>query len=169
MENPYPVLFLAMHTNSRDSTDLRLENSDKPCDTGTPVTALGREFPQVDFSELDGVYPDKSTPAGAKYAFERKALLARGQSALKALYDRPEKVIIVVSHSAFMRMCVTGSWFYNSDYRIFDFVERVEGNLDGEYKLKEADETREKGGGLGLSFKHTVVLGSELADEEPSG
>lgn len=144
------------------------ENSDKPCDTGTPVTALGAEFPIVDFTSLDVVYPDKSTPAGAKYAFNKRALLARGQSALKALYDRPEKVIIVVSHSAFLRMCVTGSWFYNSDYRIFEFEPLVEGNLDGEYKLREADETREKGGGMGLSFKRTTVIGSELTDEEHS-
>ncbi|KAK6064996.1 phosphoglycerate mutase [Seiridium cupressi] len=142
------------------------ENSAKPCDTGTPAPALGEEFPVVDFATLDVVYPDKSTPVGAKYAYNKKALLARGQSALKKLYGRPEKVIIVVSHSGFLRLCVSGCWFFNSDYRIFDFEEHLQ--EDTPYKLKQSSETLENGGGLGLSFKHSVELGSDLPEENPS-
>lgn len=139
------------------------ENSAKPCDTGTHVTALGEEFPVVDFSSLDPVYPDKSTPAGSRYAYNKKALLARGQSALQKLYNRPEKVIIVVSHSGFLRECVSGWWYFNSDYRIFDFEERA--SDDQPYALKQSVETFENGGGLGLSHKHEVGLGGGLPHE----
>ncbi|KAF3010335.1 hypothetical protein E8E14_007920 [Neopestalotiopsis sp. 37M] len=139
------------------------ENSAKPCDTGSPVTALGEEFPVVDFSSLDPVYPDKSTPAGSRYAYNKKALLARGQHALRGLYNRPEKVIIVVSHSGFLRECISGFWFFNSDYRIFEFEERA--SDDQPYILKQCDETLEQGGGLGLSHKRAVGLGNNLPDE----
>ncbi|KAI1866749.1 uncharacterized protein JN550_007602 [Neoarthrinium moseri] len=140
------------------------ENSAKPCDTGTPAPALGAEFPGVDLSTLNPVYPDKITPAGAHYAYNKKALLARGQAALKKLYSRPEKVIVVVSHSGFLRLCVTGCWYFNSDYRIFEFEPRQKD--DEPYRLKQSLETLERGGGLGLSFKDPVVLGSDLPDED---
>ncbi|KAK9791724.1 putative Histidine phosphatase superfamily [Seiridium cardinale] len=152
--------------NIASSSTWSCQNSAKPCDTGTPAPALGKEFPVVDFATLDVVYPDKSTPAGAKYAYNKKALLSRGQSALKKLYDRPEKVIIVVSHSGFLRLCISGCWFFNSDYRIFDFEEHLQ--EDAPYKLKQSSETLENGGGLGLSFKHSVELGSDLPEENPS-
>ncbi|KAH6658322.1 histidine phosphatase superfamily [Truncatella angustata] len=139
------------------------ENTAKPCDTGTPAPALGREFPTIDFSTLDAVYPDKSTPAGAKYAYNKKALLARGQSALKALYNRPEKVIVVVSHSGFLRECVSGWWYFNSDYRVFEFEEHKD---DTElYALRQDPTTLANGGGLGLSFKDPVELGGRLRQE----
>ncbi|KAK6205739.1 hypothetical protein LQW54_008223 [Pestalotiopsis sp. IQ-011] len=123
----------------------------------------GEEFPVVDFSSLDPVYPDKSTPAGSRYAYNKKVLLARGQSALQKLYNRPEKVIIVVSHSGFLRECVSGWWYFNSDYRIFDFEERA--SDDQPYSLKQSAETFENGGGLGLSHKHEVGLGGGLPHE----
>jgi hypothetical protein len=143
-----------------------IENSAKPCDVGTPAEALGKEFPQIDLSTLDPVYPDKTTPAGAHYAYNKKALLGRGQASLKKLYDRPEKVIIVVSHSGFLRLCVSGCWYFNSDYRIFEFEERA--TDDEPIRLKQSPETLEKGGGLGLSLKDPVELGSDLPDEDRS-
>lgn len=138
------------------------ENSAKPCDVGTSAKAIGEEFPQVDLSTLDPVYPDKTTPAGAHYAYNKKALLARGQASLRKLYDRPEKVIIVVSHSGFLRLCVTGCWYFNSDYRIFEFEERAAD--DEPFRLRQSPETLENGGGLGLSRKEPVELGSDLPD-----
>ncbi|KAH8646741.1 histidine phosphatase superfamily [Xylariales sp. PMI_506] len=142
------------------------ENSAKPCDTGSPAPALAKEFPDVDFSTLDPVYPDKTSPAGAHYYYTKQALMKRGQSALKKLYSRPEKVIIVVAHSGFLRLCVTGSWFYNADYRVFDYAERS--SEDAPFVLKQSPETEQNGGGLGWSFKHTVVMGSDLPEEEPA-
>ncbi|ROT40932.1 phosphoglycerate mutase-like protein [Sodiomyces alkalinus F11] len=133
-----------------------LENSGKPCDTGTPVTALAREFPVIDYSTLDPVYPDKTSPAGAKYAYNRKAILSRGQSALESLRQRPEKFIFVVSHSGFLRLGLAGYWFFNADYRVFD--------LESDGSLKQWESTAS--GGLGKSLTVPVPLGFELPEED---
>ncbi|EXJ63196.1 hypothetical protein A1O7_03643 [Cladophialophora yegresii CBS 114405] len=131
---------------------------DKPCDTGSPLSDLEAEFPAFDFSIVDPVYPNKSSPEGRRYAHNRSAVLARAQTALGKLYGRPEKLIIVVSHSSFMRLAVSGTWFANADYRIFEFSERK--SKDEPYRLTEWDSTRSNGGGMGLSSKDQVELGS---------
>ncbi|KAI1079793.1 phosphoglycerate mutase-like protein [Whalleya microplaca] len=145
------------------------ENSPKPCDTGTPVSELKQDFPSVDFDTVDRVFPDKTSPAAKHYHFTKKAILHRAQTALEQLYARPEKVIIVVTHSAFLRLAVSGCWFFNADYRIFDFAPRGAGpdEDDDAYRLEQHEETQTKGGGLGLSWKEPVVLGSELPVEDP--
>jgi hypothetical protein len=117
--------------------------------------------------ELDPVFPDKTSPAGRDYRYTKVGILTRGQRALQKLYDRPEKVIIVVSHSGFLRMSIAGSWFYNADYRIFDFAPREEGAIAQPYRLVQHESTLISGGGLGKSFKDLVVLGEGLPDEEP--
>ena len=89
--------------------------------------------------------------------------MARGQAALQKLYERPEKVIIVVSHSGFLRLGVTGCWFFNADYRVFDFA--VMGSPGSPYQLEQHASTEEDGGGLGHSRTEQVVLGSGLPDE----
>ncbi|KAK0615360.1 histidine phosphatase superfamily [Bombardia bombarda] len=137
------------------------ENSANLCDTGSPIPALVAEFPQVDFSHVDPVFPDKTSPAGAKYAYTKQAILARGQSSLADLYARPEKVIIVVSHSSFLRQSVTGWWFFNADYRVFDFEEKK--SEDEPFRLKQWDQTLN--GGLGWSWKEQVELGSGLPED----
>ena len=133
------------------------ENSDKPCDTGSAVAELEVEFPMVDFSTVDPVYPDKTGPEGATYAYNRRAIVARAQKALGELRDRPEKAIVVVSHSGFLRQGMTGSWFFNADYRVFEF----EGEGLG---LKQWDSTKK--GGLGKSFEETVVVGEDIPEED---
>ncbi|KAF7558498.1 hypothetical protein G7046_g5663 [Stylonectria norvegica] len=132
------------------------ENSDKPCDTGSPIPALVDEFPTVDFSTLDPVYPDKTSPDGRPYAYTRDAILSRGERCIDRLFQRPEKFVFVVSHSGFLRLGVVGWWFFNSDFRIFNF--------DGT-RLWQDESTLK--GGLGLSFTDRVVLGSELPVEDP--
>ena len=114
----------------------------------------------VDFSHVDPVFPDKTSPAGAKYAYTKQAIIARGRSCLQELYSRPEKAIIVVSHSAFLRLGVTGHWFFNADYRIFDF-EDVEGD-PGQFRLKQWESTRK--GGLGWSWETTFPIGDGLPE-----
>ncbi|KAI1098772.1 phosphoglycerate mutase-like protein [Jackrogersella minutella] len=141
------------------------ENSVKPCDTGSPINKITEEFPLVDFSKVDLVFPDKTSPAASHYHFTKTALLVRAQAALKKLYERPEKVILVVSHSAFLRLAVSGYWYFNADYRIFDFAP-MNGPAD-QYRLEQHESTREKGGGLGRSWIDPIVLGSELPEEEP--
>ncbi|RYP20166.1 hypothetical protein DL765_002925 [Monosporascus sp. GIB2] len=149
------------------------ENSAKPCDTGSPASKLAEEFPGVDFSALDPVFPDKTSPAASHYHFGRAALLARARAALARLYVRPEKVIVVVSHSGFLRLAVTGCYYFNADYRVFDFGPRQgtasdhSGGGGGEaYGLVQHPSTKEKGGGLGWSWTQEVVLGSDLPDDK---
>jgi broad specificity phosphatase PhoE len=112
----------------------------------------------IDFSGLDPVYPDKTSPAGAAYMFTREAILARGQSALADLYQRSEDVIVVVSHAGFMRTAVAGRWFENADYRVFDFAERGEGEP---YRLVEWEVTKGRGG-MGRSKEVLVGMGEGL-------
>ncbi|KAI1336505.1 histidine phosphatase superfamily [Xylariaceae sp. FL0016] len=139
------------------------ENSAKPCDTGSPVEKVKQEFPIVDFANVDGVWPDKTSEAAYLYRYNKQAILLRCQEALKKLYDRPEKVIVVVSHSGFLRLAVTGTFFFNADYRIFDFADRP--SAGDSYRLEQHAQTKEKGGGLGRSFTHEVVIGEGLPGE----
>jgi hypothetical protein len=76
------------------------ENSDMPCDTGTEISAMEREWPQFDWSTVDPEYPAKT----GIYAFSKEGLTQRGIAARKWLRDRPEKLIAVVSHSGFVRL-----------------------------------------------------------------
>ncbi|KAK4225987.1 histidine phosphatase superfamily [Podospora fimiseda] len=131
------------------------ENSSQCCDIGSSLNDLPAEFPQVDFSQVDRTFPLKFRN---EYAYSRPAILARGQSVLKDLYERKEKAIIVVSHSGFLRAGVTGRWFFNADYRVFNFD-------GGPTKLKESDMTKGKGG-LGWSFEEETELGDGLPDVE---
>jgi len=140
------------------------ENSAKPCDTGSPIESLQTEFPTIDFSRVDPVYPDKTSPAGAKYAYTRAALLARAQSSLADLHNRSEKAIIVVSHSGFMRQAVTGCWFFNCDYRIFDFAERG-GDPSEPHRLKQWELTDRGHGGMGWSWEEMVEIGDDLPED----
>lgn len=121
---------------------------------------MASEFPQFDYSQVDPLYPDKTSNIDTNpYAFTRRAILARGQSCLKALYSRPEKVIAVVSHSGFLRTAVAHRRFFNADWRVFDFDEEAmlaskqagEGDGKGLFLLKEWKLTEEKGGGMGRS------------------
>ncbi|KAI1136264.1 phosphoglycerate mutase-like protein [Hypoxylon sp. FL0543] len=141
------------------------ENSVQPCDTGSTIDKLTQEFPNVDFSKLDPVFPDKTSPAASKYHFTKTAILNRAQSALKNLYARPEQVVIVVSHSAFLRQGVSGYWYFNADYRIFNFA--PSNSIEDGFRLEQHQSTREAGGGLGRSWIDPVVLGSELPVEDP--
>jgi hypothetical protein len=129
------------------------ENADKPCDTGSPITVMEEEFPDYDFSAVDPTYPDKTTNLSSNpYAFTQKAILARGQSCLRALYNRPEKVIAVVSHSGFLRTAVCNRMFFNADWRVFTYDEDAMAKNGGtRFILKESEETEKKGGGMGRS------------------
>lgn len=140
------------------------ENSSKPCDTGSPLPVIAAEFPQIDFSPVDPIYPDKISPAAAKYKFTRESLVARAQEDLEELYRRPEKVVVVVSHSGFMRQAVTGDHYFNADYRVYDFEARKEGEA-GPLKLRQSDLTKGMGG-MGRSLDQVVEIGTGLPEQE---
>lgn len=140
------------------------ENSAKACDTGSPIAAVAAEFPEIDFSHVDPVFPDKTSPAGEKYKYLQANLLARAQMVLRDLYDRPEKAIIVVSHSGFLRQCVTGDWYFNADYRLYDLAEKEGG--EGKLELKQWDLTKSGHGGMGWSWDEVVEIGVGLPERE---
>lgn len=141
------------------------ENTAKPCDTGSPIPIVAKQFPQIDFGHVDPVFPDKASPAGAKYKYIRENLLARAQSNLKELYHRPERVIVVVSHSGFMRQAVTGDHYFNADYRIYDFEDKAGAAEGAPFTLKQSDLTK-GAGGMGRSFDQVVELGVGLPEKE---
>lgn len=123
------------------------ENSASPCDTGSPVSILQAEFPTLDFSAVDPIYPEKANPPTNPYAFTRRAVVQRGQTCLEWLYNRPEKIIAVVSHSGFLRCSVSQRRYANADYRVFDLKKN-----DGKgFVLKEWEQTEKRGGGMGRS------------------
>ncbi|KAM5367366.1 hypothetical protein ACJA88_011618 [Fusarium oxysporum] len=132
------------------------ENSSKPCDTGSPISSVSPSFPKVNFSSVDPLWPDKTSPSAERYWYTKKSILARGQRALEDLKKRPEKLIFVVSHAGFLRLGVAGYWFFNSDYRVFDF--------DGQ-GIKQQEGTL--AGGMGLSLTEPVELGLDLPEEDP--
>ena len=77
-------------------------------------------------------------------------------------------MILVVSHSAFLRLAVSGTCFANADYRIFE-VSKPNG-LHDTYKLMEWEHTRETGGGMGRSPRGPVEIGSgDLPLDPPLG
>ncbi|EHK23982.1 uncharacterized protein TRIVIDRAFT_138090, partial [Trichoderma virens Gv29-8] len=143
------------------------ELSAKPCDTGTPLSYLPlikdnqtkHQFssPCYDFSAVSPLWPDKTTSPAARdlFGYTRSAVLRRGRRALEKLSKRPEDLIFVFSHSAFLRSGVSGWWYYNADYRIFTFDEQL--------GLKIDESTLE--GGMGWSWNKRAELGSEVPED----
>ena len=111
------------------------------------------------------MYPDKTSPNGAFYEWSKKALLNRAKACLKDLAERPEKVVLVVTHSGFLTRAVTGCAFANADYRVFDFEDRAAD--EDPYRLKEWTQTRGTHGGMGWSWDVRTELGDGLPEERP--
>lgn len=112
------------------------------------------EFPQFDYTDVYPTWPEKTGP----YAFTEEAVRARGKACRAWLRNRPEKVIAVVSHSAFLRIGVTSHRFANADYRVYEFIG------DDSDQWLESKETAERGGGMGQSRIGT--FGTEPYDFE---
>jgi broad specificity phosphatase PhoE len=91
---------------------------------------------------------------------------------LRELAARPEKAVLVVSHAGFLRVGVTGRYFMNGDWRVFEFEgsgdEAGFGDGEGEGKegvrLREWEETET--GGMGWSWDKVVPLGDGLPDAD---
>ncbi|EFQ28423.1 phosphoglycerate mutase [Colletotrichum graminicola M1.001] len=129
---------------------------------GSSIANLKAEFPSVDFSTVDSVYPDKTSLSGAEYAFTKEAILRRARAGIRSIHERKEKLIFVVSHSGFLRLGVTGHWFFNGDYRMFE-LDKDE-RIDQPPKLRQLESTLR--GGLGKSWTDPVVIGSGLPAPE---
>jgi broad specificity phosphatase PhoE len=122
------------------------ETTDKPCDVGTAVATMRDEWPKFDWSTVDPIFPAKE----GLYAYSRTALVNRGIECRRWLKARPEKVIAVVTHSAFLRVAICGQGFANADFRIFEFAE---GGEEEGRQLVQWESTEREGGGLGKSHK----------------
>lgn len=134
------------------------ENSTAGCDTGSAISALSEQYPTLDFSTVDPKFPSKS----GRWAFSEQAIRQRGSECLSWLRDRPEKVVAVVSHSAFLRIGIHPEKWANADYRIFDFTGDV-GTDIVEWKT-----TEENGGGMGKSAKGFVyAIDSDFQTTKP--
>ncbi|PVH80400.1 phosphoglycerate mutase-like protein [Cadophora sp. DSE1049] len=128
------------------------ETTTNAIDIGRPIEELTRDWPNIDWSAMDPIFPSKE----GLYAFSAEALLRRGAAARKWLRSRPEKVIAVVGHAGFMRIGLCNRKFDNADWRVFEFenVDGEEGQDDGKgLRLVEWEETERNGGGLGTSQK----------------
>jgi len=122
------------------------ENSAKPCDVGTAISVMEKEWPQFDWSTVDPKYPAKT----GLYEFSKSGLTNRGVEVRKWLRGRKEKVIAVVSHAGFLRVGVSYKAYENRDFRIFNFAD---GHEEVGGRLVEWEMTESKGGGLGKSPK----------------
>ncbi|KAI0385829.1 phosphoglycerate mutase-like protein, partial [Hypomontagnella monticulosa] len=104
------------------------ETTNNPCDIGKEPLILQNEWPDLDFSTLDLVYPQKTgLYEASEEAFQRRASFAK-----RWLFKRPEKCIVVVSHSGFIRRLLKGPRFRNLEYRTYELVEE-----SGDLGLKE--------------------------------
>ncbi|KAK6529869.1 hypothetical protein TWF281_009025 [Arthrobotrys megalospora] len=97
------------------------ETSPNPCDTGSSVESLKAGFPSLDFSNCER--HDWLTKTHGFYT--RDNLGVRATCARKWLFERPEKVIAVVTHSGFLR------WLTPQD---FPFVENRDKYRNCEYR-----------------------------------
>ncbi|KAI9728486.1 MAG: hypothetical protein M1828_003888 [Chrysothrix sp. TS-e1954] len=116
---------------------------------------MAKEFPYVDFNFVDSLWPAKT----GKYEFALGPVQQRGLEARRYLKGRPEKVIAVVSHSAFLRTSIAPARWANADYRVFDFEEDDESDLA---RLVQWKTTESHGGAMGRSVRG--VMGVEEGD-----
>ncbi|KAI1097994.1 phosphoglycerate mutase-like protein [Jackrogersella minutella] len=106
------------------------ETTNYPCDIGDDPSIIKDEWPDLDFSNLDPIYPQKiGLYENSEDAFQRRASFARDW-----LSKRPEKCIVVVTHSGFLKRLVKGSKYQNLEYRTYELVED-----SGGFKLNEID------------------------------
>ncbi|KAK3717942.1 hypothetical protein LTR37_005368 [Vermiconidia calcicola] len=138
------------------------EASDAPCDTGSEVEVLKKEFP--DNIDFDNVKHDWYVHEG-EYAFEPKALIARAAKLRRWIKGRPEKEIALVSHGFFNHFSTgdvsengeqTTPWWGETELRTFTFVdgpafqgdEAERWTVDGEdgAMIKETEESLERVG-----------------------
>lgn len=108
---------------------------------------------------MDPVWTEKTSPAGAKYAYTKPAVLARAKRALEDLYSREKKVVFAVTHGAFLRVALTTRWFANADYRVFEFGEGLDDLGRPDLIMEEGMES----GALGLSWTRRIAeIGQDL-------
>ncbi|KAK9773541.1 putative Phosphoglycerate mutase [Seiridium cardinale] len=116
------------------------ETTGNPCDIGSEVAAIEKEWPHLDFSQLDPVYPTKT----GLYDPSEEALLHRAKIAREWLYHRSEKHVIVMTHSGFIRrVAPDGTKYANAEYRTYDFAQEDEKDGPRQFKLIEREQVHQ--------------------------
>jgi len=70
------------------------ENSAKPCDTGSSVSVLSEEFPDLDFGLVVNGWNSKQ----GEWAPDEESIARRARKMRRWLKDHPANEIIVVTH-----------------------------------------------------------------------
>ncbi|KAI0013418.1 histidine phosphatase superfamily [Xylariaceae sp. FL0662B] len=116
------------------------ETTDLPCDVGRELSTIQSEWPGFDFSHLDPTYPQKiGLYENSEEAFHKRASVAK-----RWLFGRPEKCIVVVTHSGFLKRVVQGPKFKNMEYKTYELVKHASEEslelreIDGQKPLKQS-------------------------------
>ncbi|KAK0346597.1 hypothetical protein LTR02_008892 [Friedmanniomyces endolithicus] len=140
------------------------EASDDPCDTGSPVEVLKKEFPDIVlFDHVEhGWYLHEG-----EYAVDPKALNARAAKLRRFIRDRDEKEVVLVTHGFFAHYLTgdvnekgeqTTGWWQETELRTFDFVDGGEKAV-----LRETGESLQRNGVV--SKDGQAVQRSEQSDK----
>jgi broad specificity phosphatase PhoE len=78
---------------------IRERNGKHPCDKRRPVAELKADFPMIDFSSLKAEEDDTWTPAREPW----EKLVARAGDFCRALHERPEESVAIVTHNDFLQ------------------------------------------------------------------
>ncbi|KAI1341493.1 histidine phosphatase superfamily [Xylariaceae sp. FL0016] len=96
------------------------ETTDNPCDIGDELSKIQNDWPGFDFSQMDPAWPQKTGLYGPKEEdIQKRAAVCRTW-----LAEQPEKCIVVVTHSGFLRRLVTGPKYLNVEFRTYVMVDR---------------------------------------------
>jgi len=140
------------------------EASDDPCDTGSPVEVLKKEFPDIVL--FDHVEHGRYLHEG-EYAVDPKALNARAAKLRRFIRDRDEKEVVLVTHGFFAHYLTgdvnekgeqTTGWWQETELRTFDFVDGGEKAV-----LRETEESLQRNGVV--SKDGQAVQRSEQSDK----
>ncbi|KAF2162284.1 hypothetical protein M409DRAFT_27287 [Zasmidium cellare ATCC 36951] len=147
------------------------ETSDLPCDTGSDVEELKKEFEgkPVDLELVKEGWNNKR----GKWAPNSKAIEKRAREARIWLQGRPEKNIVVVTHGGFLHYFTedfhdqdkfAGTGWANTEFRSYYFSTHE----PTEAHLIETNESRErrKGDGKGLDREEHVNLARTATEEQ---
>ncbi|KAI3323449.1 phosphoglycerate mutase-like protein [Xylariaceae sp. AK1471] len=108
------------------------EDTANPCDVGAERSELEKVWPGYNFSQLDPIYPQKT----GLYGPSEESIQQRAAFARRWLSEQPDKCIIVVTHSGFLKRVVQEPRYRNVEYRAYE----IEANDSGKVDLRQLPE-----------------------------
>ncbi|KAI1811631.1 phosphoglycerate mutase-like protein [Poronia punctata] len=108
------------------------EDTANPCDVGAERAELEKIWAGFNFSQLDPIYPQKTGLYGpAEETIRQRAAFAR-----QWLSEQPDKCIVVVTHSGFLKRVVQEPRYRNVEYRAY----KIGRNGSGEVEFEQLPE-----------------------------